>query len=65
MYIKNTMMRSLGYLEWLKSSFWKYKISKNRYQIGTAAILPKYGIVKALHLTIDIDYHLFDTFPTK
>ena len=48
-----------------KIKFWKYKISKNRYQIGTAAILPKYGIVKALHLTIDIDYHLFDTFPTK
>ena len=33
------MIRSMGYLEWLKLSFWKlsYKNSENRYQIGTAA----------------------------
>ena len=33
------MVRGLGYLEWLKLSFSKYsyKISENRYQIGTAA----------------------------
>ena len=29
------------------------------------AILQKYGVFKALYLTIETGYHLFDTFPTK
>ena len=29
------------------------------------AILPKYGVFKAIYLTIETGYHLFDTFPTK
>jgi len=29
------------------------------------AILPKCGVFKALHLTMDTGYHLSDTFPSK
>ena len=33
--------------------------------VRNCAILPKYGVFKALYLTIETAYNLFDTFPTK
>ena len=43
--------------------FWK-ELQKAVTFARNSAILPKFGVFKALHLTIDTDYH-FDTFRTS